>query len=146
MSSLKKLTIKTIARRNSLTPTEIRRKKLVSKIEEQFGVLEAALKRQDFKVTRKRWVKDGQGARTLQEVERQIRAWFFEQDGGFYVQCKYGAKAIGLSKDGNAVFVKQLSDVKPVLEAFRAAAVGGELDAYVETSINVRKNRPKKAA
>ena len=48
-----------------------------------------------------------------------------------YVQCKYGSKALPLSKDGNAVFVKQLADVKPVLEAFRTAASAGELDGAI---------------
>lgn len=146
MSSLKKLTIKTIARRNSLTPAEIRRKKLITKIDEQFGVLEAALKGEDLKVSRLRWSKNEQGARVRKSVERQIRPWFFEQDGGFYVQCKYGAKPIALSKDGNAVFVKQLAEVKSALEAFRAAAMNGELDAHIETSLNARKIRVKKAA
>jgi hypothetical protein len=78
-------------------------------------------------------------------VQRQkvVRSWFFAQDGGFYVQCKYGSKAIALSKDGNAIFVKQLSEVKPVLETLRSATENGELDAYVAMAINVRKNRDK---
>ena len=81
-------------------------------------------------------------------MQRQkiVRSWFFAQDGGFYVQCKYGAKAIALSKDGNAVFVKQLADVKPVLETLRSATANGELDAYVAEAINVRKNRDKSAS
>jgi len=75
-------------------------------------------------------------------VQRQkvVRSWFFERDGGFYVQCKYGSKALPLSKDGNAVFVKQIADVKPVLEAFRTAASAGELDAAI---INAVKREPK---
>ena len=61
----------------------------------------------------------------------------------FYVQCKYGSKPISLSKDGNAVFVKQLVDVKPVLETLRSAAANGELDAYVAMAINARKSSEK---
>ena len=85
------------------------------------------------------------GANAGVRVQRQrvVRSWFFAQDGGFYVQCKYGSKAIALSKDGNAIFVKQLSDVKPVLETLRSATENGELDAYVAMAINVRKNREK---
>jgi hypothetical protein len=59
---------------------------------------------------------------------RKIRKWFFEQDGGWYVQCKYGSKVLALGKDGNAVFVKALSEVEAALQALYAAAVGGELD------------------
>ena len=83
------------------------------------------------------------GMRTMNEagekvrVQRQkvVRSWFFAQDGGFYVQCKYGAKEIALSKDGNAVFVKQLPEVKPTLEMLRSATKNGELDEAVAALI-----------
>ena len=60
---------------------------------------------------------------------------FFAQSGGFDVQCKYGSKAIWLSKDGDAIFLKQLSSVKPVPETLRSATEIGELDAYVMMAI-----------
>lgn len=67
--------------------------------------------------------------------QRVVRSWFFAKDGGFYVQCKYGAKALALSKDGNAVFVKQLSDVPAALQAIYAATAAGELDAAITSCI-----------
>jgi hypothetical protein len=60
---------------------------------------------------------------------------FFEQDGGWYVQCKYGSRALELGKDGNAVFVKALADVEGALQALYAAAVAGELDAAIESMV-----------
>lgn len=71
-----------------------------------------------------------------QQVQHQrvTRAWFFAQDNGFYVQCKYGAKPLALSKDGNAVFVKQLGDVSNVLQAFYAAAAAGEFDSAIASA------------
>jgi hypothetical protein len=70
-------------------------------------------------------------------VQRQkvVRSWFFERDGGVYVQCKYGAKALPLSKDGNAVFVKQLADVPAALQAIYAAAAAGEFDAAITSCV-----------
>jgi hypothetical protein len=64
----------------------------------------------------------------LVERMRKVRKWFFEQDGGWYVQCKYGSKVLALGKGGNAVFVKALGDVEAALQALYAAAVGGEID------------------
>jgi hypothetical protein len=68
-----------------------------------------------------------------------VRSWFFERDGGFYIQCKYGSKVLSLGKDGNALFVKQIGDVKNALEAIHSAAINGELDAAIDAAIKPRK-------
>ena len=60
-----------------------------------------------------------------------MKPWFFAQDGGWYVQCRYGARVISVDGKNNAVFVNTLKDVAPVLEAFVAAATAGELDTVL---------------
>ncbi len=72
------------------------------------------------------WVK-----RVLVKTHRRIRPWFFEQDGGWYVQCRYGARVIAADGTNNAVFVKSLDEVAAVLDAFLNAAAAGELDAAI---------------
>jgi len=140
MSSLSKLTIKSVTRQNVLGPVETRRQKLAKAIEEQLNVADAALRGESFTVTSNRWVNGDSGERVRVQRQRAVRAWFFERDGGLYVQCKYGSRVLALSKDGNAVFVKQLADVRPALEAFYAAVSGGELDGAVEAILKGRKN------
>ena len=131
MSSLAKLTIKTVTRQNQLSPAEARRNKLLAGINEQMDVADAAMRGEQYAVTAPRWTKNEAGERVRVQRQKVVRSWFFERDGGVYVQCKYGSKALPLSKDGNAVFVKQIADVKPVLEAFRTAASAGELDGAI---------------
>jgi len=143
MSSLAKLTIKTVSRQTKLSPIEARRRKLLAGIDEQLQAADAAMRGEEYSVTLPRWAKNEAGEKVRVQRQRVVRSWFFAQDGGFYVQCKYGSKAIALSKDGNAIFVKQLSDVKPVLETLRSATENGELDAYVAMAINVRKSGDK---
>lgn len=143
MSSLAKLTIKPVTRQTKSSPIEARRNKLMSAIDVQLHVADAAMRGEEYAVTLSRWGKNDAGEKVRVQRQKVVRSWFFAQDGGFYVQCKYGSKAISLSKDGNAVFVKQLSDVKPVLETLRTATISGELDTYVETAIKVLKNRDK---
>ena len=63
MSALKKLLIKTVSRQTVLSLAEIRRKKMVSKIEEQQALLESVQKGQEFKVTRQRVTRDTSGAK-----------------------------------------------------------------------------------
>jgi hypothetical protein len=146
MSSLAKLTIKPVTRQAKFSPIEARRNKLLSAIDEQLHVADAAMRGEEYAVTLSRWGKNEAGEKVRVQRQKIVRSWFFAQDGGFYVQCKYGAKAISLSKDGNAVFVKQLADVKPALEALRSATANGELDAYVAKAINIRKNSEKSAS
>ncbi len=77
----------------------------------------------------------------LVERMRKVRAWFFEQDGGWCIQCKYGSRALGLGKDGNAVFVKTLADVEGAFQALYAAAAGGELDAAISAVVQSKKSK-----
>ena len=146
MSSLAKLTIKTVSRHAQISPIEARRNKLLAAIREQVSVADAALRGEQYVVTAPRWTKNDAGERVRVQRQRVVRAWFFEQDGGFYVQCKYGAKALMLSKDGNAIFVKGMAEVKGALELLLSAAANGELDAYVAQSIKSWKTQPKVAA
>lgn len=132
MSSLAKFTIKAVTRQLALSPKEARRKKLLAGINEQMEVAEAALRGEQYAVTTPRWTQNDSGERIRVQRQKVVRSWFFERDGGVYIQCKYGSKILPLSKDGNAIFVKQISDVKPVLEVLRAAVTAGELDEKIE--------------
>lgn len=134
MSHLAKLAIKKVLRQDTSDPVEARRNKLLAAIEEQLKVANAAVQGKQHMVTVQRWLKNDQGERVRVDHQRVTRAWFFAQDGGHYVQCKYGSKPLQLSKDGNAVFVKQLADVPSVLQAFYAAAAAGEFDAAIASA------------
>lgn len=135
MSSLAKLTIKSVSRQSKLSPIEARRNKLLASIEEQLKVVEAAIQGKEYAVTLSRWGKNEAGEKVRVQRQKVVRSWFFERDGGVYIQCKYGAKALPLSKEGNAVFVKQLADVPAALQTIYAAAAAGELDAAITSCV-----------
>ena len=140
MSILSKLDLKSVTRANKQDPIQQRRRKLADGIAEQVNVAAAAAEGNTYEVTRKTWVKNEQGEKVLIDRTRAVRPWFFEQDGGWYVQCKYGNKALGLGK-GNAVFVKSLKDVTAALEALMAAATAGELDEAIEAAATRKKSK-----
>lgn len=136
MSALAKLNLKTIQRVVNKDPITMRRDKLVAGIEEQQRVLDAALRGEAYTVATMRKTRNDAGDIVKEQGERQVRAWFFEQDNGYYVQCKYGSRALNINGKSNAVFVDKLADVAGVLEAFEKAADAGELDkAVVEATI-----------
>lgn len=123
MTQFSKFTLKTLEKPATGNPTERRRAKLLAAIEVQKLVLAAALK----------------GASHMQpskKDERAVRPWFTAQDGGHYVQCRYGARPLLLDGKNNAVFVGKLEEVAAVLTAFATAATAGELDAAIATVSN----------
>lgn len=140
MSHLAKLKLKTVHRNVQKDPIVARREKLVAGIEKQGKVLAAALAGDEYTVKTKRWETNDAGERTRVERDKRIRAWFFEQDGGWYVQCRYGSRILNINGKSNAVFVDTLQEVGTVLEAFYAACAAGEFDAAL-SELAVRKRK-----
>lgn len=129
MSTLSKFTFKTLTKPAQLDPVQKRRDKIISAIEQQKLVLAATLKDGTYTVPSK----------TEGKPAKIIRPWFTAQDGGYYVQCRYGARPLLLNGANNAVFVNELDEVAAVLTAFAAAAKAGELDKAI-SAIAERKN------
>ncbi len=131
MTHLAKLTFKTVDRSSTRDPIIARRDKLIVGLKEQKLVHAATLKKEDHLVERNKWMQNELGERVLVKTHRRIRPWFFAQDGGWYVQCRYGARVIKADGTNNAVFVNSLADVLGVLDAFLNAAAAGELDRAI---------------
>ena len=145
MTHLAKLTFKTVDRSTKRDPIIARRDKLVAGLKEQKLVHAAALKKEDHRVERHKWMTKDMGERVVVKTMRTVHPWFFAQDGGWYVQCRYGARVIAADGTNNAVFVKSLDEVAAVLDAFLNAAAAGELDAAI-TRVAERQPRIKPGA
>ena len=131
MSKLAKLNLKTVQRVTTKDPVIGRRDKLANAIEEQMAVQAAALKGQEYKVPIKRWEESESGERVQVNAEKRVRPWFFEQDGGWYVQCRYGSRILNINGKSNAVFVDKLEEVAAIFATFKQAAEEGELDRAI---------------
>lgn len=142
MGELAKLNFKSVTKSTARDPVVARREKLVAALQEQKLVHAAALEGKDHRVERTKWMTNEVGERVAVKTHRRVRAWFFEQDGGWYVQCRYGARVISADGTNNAVFVKSLKDVGEVLTVFLAAAQAGELDTPIARAAE-RKPRTK---
>jgi hypothetical protein len=145
MTHLTKLTFKTVDRSSTRDPIIARRDKLIARLKEQKLVHAATLKKEDHLVERDKWMQNELGERMLVKTHRRIRPWFFAQDGGWYVQCRYGARVITADGTNNAVFVNSLADVLGVLDALLNAAAVGELDRAI-TQVAERKPALKPGA
>ena len=144
MTTLAKLNFKSVTRSTLRDPVVARRDKLVAGLKEQQLVHAAALKDEDHQVEKSKWMINEQGERVLVKTHRRVRPWFFAQDGGWYVQCRYGARVIAADGTNNAVFVSSLKDVGAVLTVFLSAASAGQLDAAIAQATE-RKPKAKTA-
>ena len=114
-------------------PVEERRSKILTALEQQKLVLEAALKGQDHTITKPGWARDADGNRQRVEKTHAVRPWFFQDAQGWVVQFKYGARVVPLDANNNAVIVQSLDDVSAVLDMFAKAISAGELDTALAT-------------
>ena len=142
MTHLAKLTFISVNRTKTRDPIIARRDKLIAGLKEQQLVYTAALDGKDHRVEHSKWMQNELGQRVMVKAMRHVRPWFFAQDGGWYVQCRYGARVIAVDGHNNAVFVKSIKEVSGVLDAFVAAAGAGELDAAI-TRVAQRQPRLK---
>ena len=140
MIPLKTLTFKTIERNRRESEIIARRQKLIVKLEEQQKVLEYDMKGEHYVVTRPKWMQNDRGERALVHKQRVIRPWFFERDGGYYLQIKYGTRILSVDGVHNAIFVEAISDLSRVLSELIAATESGELDAAIAQAL---KPKPK---
>jgi hypothetical protein len=140
MASLKTLTFKTIERNRRESEIIARRHKLIVKLEEQQKILEHDMKGEHYVVTRPKWMQNDRGERALVHKQRVIRPWFFERDGGYYLQIKYGTRILSVDGVHNAIFVEAISDLSGVLSELIAATEAGELDAAIAKAL---KPKPK---
>ena len=140
MTSLKTLTFKTIERNRRESEITARRDKLIVKLEEQQKVLEHHVKGEQYTVNRPKWMQNNHGERALVQKQLIIRPWFFERDGGYYLQVKYGTRILSVDGVHNAIFVEAISDLSRVLSELIAATESGELDAAIAKTL---KPKPK---
>ena len=138
MQKLSEFTIKSVERSMTSNPVQQRRSKLLAKLKEQFEVLEAAKRGETYTKTRTVWVTHADGHRVQAQRTRAVRRWFFEQDGGWYVQCRYGAKPLTFGGKGNALFVPKLDDVEGALSAMHKAVIDGEMDSAIIEALKGR--------
>jgi hypothetical protein len=96
MTHLAKLTFISVNRTTTRDPIIARRDKLLAGLKEQALVYAAALEGKDHRVEHAKWMQNELGQRVMVRAMRHVRSWFFAQDNGWYVQCRYGARVIAV--------------------------------------------------
>ncbi len=113
-------------------PVQLRRNKLLTKLDEQIALVKAKSEGRDYLPTRSKRVKDDAGNISVVQQPKRVKAWFWAVEGGrVCVALRYGNKVIELGKGKTAVEVAA-GEVGAVLATLRKAAEFGELDAQID--------------
>ena len=133
MSHLAKLKIVAQQAKRLQSKTEHRRAKLLEKLDDQLGMIQALIDGETYTRTRKVWRENEAGERVLVERVKRTRPWYWMSGaGGCYFQVWYGSKVLELKPGMTAVQVGTKEELPDVIRSIMEAVKFGELDIQIE--------------
>ena len=139
MSILAKLELKSITKSTKADPIESRRVRLVEKLTEQIEVFKAVQSGKEYYRNKEQTRLDPNGDKHKETIQQKVNPFFFKQDNGWYVQCRYGSRVLNIYNKHNAVFVNDFKDIGNVLNTFIEAVRLGEFDKSIASVMLKRK-------
>ena len=138
MELLKTLKLVKYERTGQIDAVELRRHKLIVKINEQIDLATNA----NTKVSERFVVKDNEGDEKEISVEKRVlRWWQIGMNGKIKLTIRYGSRPLQFAKGLDAIEVADTNEMVGVLEKFREATERGELDELIAEQITKRKNK-----
>ena len=133
MSHLSKLKIVAQQQKRLQSKTEHRRGKLLEKLDDQLGMVQALIDGEVYTTMRRVWRTNDNGGRVLLERPKRTRPWYWMSGaGGCYFQVWYGSKVLELKPAMTAVQVATKEELPDVIRSVMEAVKFGELDIQVE--------------
>ena len=133
MSHLSKLKIVAQQQKRLQSKTEHRRGKLLEKLDDQLGMVQALIDGEVYTRMRRVWRTNENGERVLVERPKRARPWYWMSGaGGCYFQVWYGSKVLELKPGMTAVQVATKEELPDVIRSVMEAVKFGELDIQIE--------------
>jgi hypothetical protein len=135
MSHLSKLKIVAQAAKRQQSKSEHRRAKLLEKLGDQLGMIEAQINGESFTRMRRIWRTDETGQRVLVDRVKRTRPWYWMSGaGGCFFSVWYGSKVLELKPGMTAISVAKREELPDAIRAMIEAVQAGELDAQIDVS------------
>jgi hypothetical protein len=111
-------------------PLVQRQNKLIAKLEVQREIAQCLIENEEFKAYQyKNIIDPTTGTKNKVRVEKQIKPWFYQNDGQYFTLIKYGSKSLSLNPKGlQAIAVGDKSALSSVYDTLIAATRAGEFD------------------
>jgi hypothetical protein len=144
MALLEKLKVVANPSNQQKTAEQLRRNKLIVKLQEQMALVEAELGGRAY--NRMRWAtavnEEGNPSR-VQRAVRIKRWWFKSASGSVLLTVRYGAKPLAISNGMTAIEVGKLEQLPETIQTVITAVDNGELDSEIATIAQSRSS-PKR--
>ncbi len=136
MSILKTLKTSKAQRNDVRSPSQQRRFKLLARLEEQRDAAQALIDGRVHNTTKRVTRTNEAGELERVTVPKRLRTWFWhDASGTWFMEVRYGSKALGLDKDGaTSVVVDKRENLVPTINLMIDAVRNGELDAAIEAA------------
>jgi hypothetical protein len=139
-STLAKLKLTTRPEKPVLNPLEAKKNKLITRLEEQQAMVKCHLENGTYTAYKIVWVTDEEsGEKRKIKQPKKVRAWFYQVDGIYYFEIRYGNKALELQKGKPAIQVGKAENLLTTIDTIIEAVKQGELDSQLNQVTGPRK-------
>jgi hypothetical protein len=119
----------TTAHQKPYDPKQVRRQKLIERLEEQKRLAADP----NFIPVVKRWKKNPDGSKSIFDHYRRLRPWWtVDATGTVILTIRGGLKVLEFEKGKTGILVGTMDDLGEVLDILIAACRAGEFDALLE--------------
>ena len=123
-----------------LNPLQTKQNKLTTRLEEQKAMAVCHFENQSYMAFKEVWVTDEEsGERRKIKQPKKVRAWFYQVDGIYYFEIRYGNKALELQKGKPAIQVGKAENLLTTIDTVIESVKQGELDSQLNQVTGPRK-------
>jgi hypothetical protein len=131
MTQLNALAFVSVPKHSALSPLQVRRNRLIERLEEQKRLSSDP----SYAPVVKRWRKTPDGSKALVDHYRRLKPWWrTDDDGNVILTIKIGLRMLEFEKGKTGIAVGAPERLGSVFETLIAAAVAGELDPLLASA------------
>jgi hypothetical protein len=135
VSHLSKLTLVDELSAKQADPVIRKRMRLSEQLKEQQQMAAAMINQQPFTKYKAIWITEkGTGETIKREVPKTIKPWYWEANGVWYLECRYGNRRLAFRGDMRIVKVGKLDRLVQVIGLVISAVEAGELDEQLKAA------------
>ncbi len=128
---LQALTFTTKPKVEAVNPIEVKRAKLIIRLNEQRAMVQCLLNNTEFTAF-KDVVDEESGEKRKVKRPKRIRPWFYQSADKYYFEIKYGTRSLEVQKNKPAIDVGNKDELLKVIDTIIDATKQGFLDAELK--------------
>lgn len=114
----------------AFSPIEVKRNKLITRLNEQRAMVQCLLENTDFIAYKEVFITDDEsGEKRKVKRPKRVRPWFYQSADKYYFEIKYGTKSLEIQKNKPAIDVGSKDELLTVIDTVIDATKQGFLDA-----------------